>query len=232
MNDTTTTSGPASDRVRLRRGAGRGDYDPTTIRSILDAGLIAHVGVVTDDGPVVVPMAYGHDGTDLFLHGARANAAFAAAIGSEVCVTVTIVDGLILARAPFHNSMRYRSVVVRGRGAEVTDEAARLQALRLVNDRVVETWDTGRAPNPTELRRTLVVSVPLAEASAKVRAGDPADEPDDLDSDHWAGAVPLVQRWGSLEPSADLRDGIAPPSAVDALVGRNPSDGPTSRPVR
>lgn len=222
MIASTRGSSPASDRVRLRRGATLGRYGREDVVEVLDAGLVAHLGVAIDDGAVVIPMAYGHDGESLFLHGAAGNAALRAAVGREACATVTVVDGLLVGRSPFHNSMRYRSAVVRGTVSLVDDEA-RVRALQLISDHVVETWSTGRLPIAAELRRTLVVSIPLTESSAKVRGGDPTDEPGDVETDYWAGAVPLVARWGDLQPASNLRPGIEPPDAVAALAGEEVS---------
>ena len=214
---TTSDQLPPSDRVRLRRGAARGRYDRDVVHAILDDALIAHVGVSTPDGPLVLPMAFGRTDDELYLHGASANGLLRAAIdpaaagGGELCATVTEVDGLVLARTPFHNSMNYRSVVVRGTGRRVDDPDEHLEALRIITDHVVATWDDGRPPSPSELRRTLVIALPLDEASAKVRAGDPIDEPDDLDGPHWAGTVALGREWGPPRPAADLRtDAVAP----------------------
>ena len=134
---------PSTDRVRVRRGAIRAEYDRDAILEVLDAGLIAHVGVVTDDGPIVLPMAYGRDDDWLYLHGSVANAALRAAVGQDICVTVTILDGLVVGRCPFHNSMNYRGVVVRGTARRVDDPDEHMAALRLVSDHVVATWDTG-----------------------------------------------------------------------------------------
>jgi uncharacterized protein len=209
---------PASERVRLRRGVHNAVYDRHAILAILDAAPVAHVGVMTPDGLLVIPMAFGRTDEHLYLHGAVANGALRAAVDNDVCVTVTLVDGLIVARSPFHNSMRYRSVVVRGVARRVTGEE-HVEALRLVVDHVVANWSTGRPPNADELRRTLVVAVPLDEVSAKVREGGPSDEPADLGGPHWAGAVPLRSTWGDPEPSPDLAPGIEPPPAVAALAG-------------
>ena len=145
---------------------------------ILDAGLIAHVGVTTPDGPLVLPMAYGRDEERLYLHGAAANHLLGTGEGEEICVTVTHVDGLVMARTPFHNSMNYRSVVVRGRATRIDGEKRKRYALQLITDHIVANWDTSRPPSQIDLRRTLVLELPLTEASAKVRAGDPIDEPD------------------------------------------------------
>ncbi|HSL57063.1 MAG TPA: pyridoxamine 5'-phosphate oxidase family protein [Acidimicrobiales bacterium] len=210
--------------MRVRRGAHRAAYDRDTIHAVLDAAPLAHVGVVTDEGPVVIPMAFGRDDEVLYLHGAVANAALRAAVDRQVCVTVTVLDGLVVARAPFHNSMNYRSVVVRGVGRKVTG-AEHERALRLVSDHVVATWDTGRATTTEELRRTLVVAVPLDEASAKVRSGGPVDDDEDLAGPHWAGVVPLHARWGAPEAAADLPAGIAVPAAIAALEGCDAATG-------
>jgi uncharacterized protein len=211
---------PASDRVRLRRMAYRGTYDRTAVTDVLDAGMIAHVGVVTDEGPVVMPMAYGRSDDDLYLHGSVANAALRAAIGRDVCVTVTIVDALVVGRTPFHNSMNYRSVVVRGTARLIEEPGELMAALQAVSDHVVPTWETGRPPNPTELRQTLVVAVPLIEVSAKVRSGGPIDDPADLDGPHWAGHVPIRRAWEHPLPSDDLPDGVTVPTGIAALAGR------------
>lgn len=210
---------PPSERVRLRRGAARGDYDRTTVHRILDDALIAHVGVTTPEGPVVLPMAFGRTDELLYLHGATANGLLRAGVDLEMCATVTEVDGLVLARTPFHNSMNYRSVVVRGVGRRVDEPDEHLEALRLITDHVVPTWSDGRPPSATDLRRTLVLALPLDEASAKVRQGDPIDEPDDLDGPHWAGTVAVTRGWGRPTRSGDLVDGPTAPPAVVARFG-------------
>jgi nitroimidazol reductase NimA-like FMN-containing flavoprotein (pyridoxamine 5'-phosphate oxidase superfamily) len=220
------TAEPASERVRVRRGAGRAAYERDSVLAILDAGVVAHVGVVTDDGPIVLPMAYGRTDEWLYLHGSAANAALRAAAGRDVCVTVTLVDGLVVGRSPFHNSMHYRAVVVRGVARRVEDLAEHADALRLISDHVVATWTTGRAPVEREVRKTLVLAVPLVEMSAKVRTGNPADEPEDLDGPHWGGWVPLHAAWGQPVAATDLRDGIDVPAAVAALQGRAVSPSP------
>ncbi len=220
---------PSSDRVRVRRGAIRAEYDRDAILEVLDAGLIAHVGVVTDDGPIVLPMAYGRDDEWLYLHGSVANAALRAAVGQDICVTVTILDGLVVGRCPFHNSMNYRGVVVRGTARRVDDPDEHMTALRLVSDHVVATWDTGRAPSDAEIRKTMVIAVPLVEMSAKIRAGDPVDEPEDLDGPHWAGHVPIRSVWEAPVNSADLPGGVAVPPAIAGLEGRDPAQ--SRRPV-
>jgi len=196
------------------------------VLGILDAGMIAHVGVTTDDGPLVLPMAYGRDDDLLYLHGAAANHLLNTGDGHEVCVTVTHLDGLVMARTPFHNSMNYRSAVVRGRATRILDEQCRLYALKLITDHVVTHWDLVRAPSPSDLRKTMVLELPLAEASAKVRAGDPVDEPDDIAGPWWAGVVPITTRFEAPLASADLTSGAETPPAMAALEGLTPDERP------
>lgn len=213
------THEPASIRTTVRRGAARAVYDPDEIRRVLAAGTIAHVGVGTDDGPIVLPMMYGLRGNELLIHGSVANALMRASRSIDVCVTVTILDGLVVARTPFHNSVNYRSVVVRGTATVVDDPDDRVSCLRVINDHIAPLWDTARPPNETEYRKTLVLSVPLTEASAKIRSGDPIDDDDDLAGPHWAGVVPLHTTWGEPTAAADLSDGVPMPDAVSALSG-------------
>ena len=220
---------PSTERVRVRRGAIRAEYDRAAILEVLDAGLIAHVGVTTDEGPIVLPMAYGRDDEWLYVHGSVANAALRAAVGQDICVTVTIVDGIVIGRSPFHNSMNYRGVVVRGVARRVDDPDEHARALRLVSDHVVATWDAGRPPSDGEVRKTMVVAVPLVEMSAKIRTGDPVDEPEDLDGPHWGGHVPIRSTWEAPVGSADLPAGVTVPAAIAALEGRDPAH--SRRPV-
>ena len=222
-------TGPASERVKVRRSADRGRYQRSDVCRILDAGLIAHVGVDTADGPLVLPMAYGHDGEHLYLHGAVANHLLGEGEGQEVCVTVTCLDGLVVARTPFHNSMNYRSVVVRGRAQRITDDEHKLAALKLVTDHIAEIWDTGRPPSQIDLRKTLVLQLPLTESSAKVRSGDPIDEPDDIAGPWWAGVVPVTTRFETPSVSADLTADPNPPEAVVGMSGCSPEDRPRLR---
>jgi len=205
-----------SPRTTVRRGAARAVYAPADVRAILDAGLIAHVGVQTPDGPLVLPMAYGRDDDTLYLHGAAANHLLGTGSGHEICATVTHVDGLVMARTPFHNSMNYRSVVVRGRATKITDRPAKLRALKIITDHLVENWDLGRPVSDIEERKTLVLRLPLAEASAKIRAGDPIDEPDDVAGPWWAGVIPVETRLGDPVTAADCVGGPPIPAAYTA----------------
>ena len=193
---------------------------------ILDAGLIAHVGVTTAEGPLVLPMAYGRDDDWIYLHGAAANHLLNTGDGHEVCVTVTHLDGLVMARTPFHNSMNYRSVVVRGRARRILDDQRRLYALELITDHAVAHWDLVRPPSQSDLRKTMVLELPLAEASAKVRAGDPVDESDDIAGPWWAGVVPITTRFEAPVASADLAGSREPPAPIAALGGLTPDERP------
>lgn len=210
---------PPSERVTVRRRADRGVYDPATVHAILDEGVVAHVGVATDAGPIVLPMAYGRAGGTMYLHGSAANSMLRAARGTEVCATVTLLDGLVFARTPFHNSMNYRSVVVRGVARPVDDSDEHVAALRCISDHVVANWDEGRTPTANEVRKTMVVALPLTEASAKCRVGDPIDEAEDLDSPYWAGTVDLRQSWGQPVAATDLAPGIVPPAVITDAFG-------------
>ena len=209
-------SGPRTPRTTVRRNAPRAEYDDDALHAILDAGLVAHVGVVTPDGPIVLPMAYGRHGDELYLHGASGNALLAAAAGADVCVTVTIVDGLVFGRSPFKNSMNYRCVVVRGEAREVVDDGEKRAALAVISDHVTDTWETGRAPTDAEVRSTTVLAVPLAELSGKVRTGGPTDTAEDRSGPHWGGHVPMEVRFGDPVPDG----GVDPEAAVPAGVAR------------
>lgn len=191
-----------TDRTTLRRKAERGRFDRVTVEEILDEAFIAHVGVVVDGEPRVLPMTYGRDGDVLYLHGAPANAMLRAATGAEVCVTVTLLDGLVLARSAFHHSMNYRSVVLLGVATKVEDEAAKRRALDVIVDHSVPgRSQVARRPTDVEVRTTLVLRLPIDEGSAKVRTGGPIDDPDDLQLPVWAGVVPL-----RLTPGAPVQD--------------------------
>ena len=213
-----------SSRTKLRRGADRGDYEIDTIRTILDAGLIAHVGVQTPDGPLVLPMAYGRDDEKLYLHGAAANHLLGSGDGHDICVTVTHVDGLVMARTPFHNSMNYRSVVVRGLATKITDPDEKLRALKIITDHVVANWDEGRPVSEIDNKKTLVLEMPLAEASAKIRSGDPIDEPDDMAGPWWSGVIPVETRFGEATAAADFTGSNPMPTQYGALAGKTPDE--------
>jgi nitroimidazol reductase NimA-like FMN-containing flavoprotein (pyridoxamine 5'-phosphate oxidase superfamily) len=212
---TETTPLSSTSRTTLRRHRERGQSDRTALYAVLDAGLICHLGVVADGDPVVLPTAYGRDGDTLYLHGSSANGAFWAADGQRVCVTVTHMDGLVAARSVFSHSVNYRSAVIFGTATVVTDEDERWQALRLITDHLIPgRWAAARQPTGKEMAATAVISLPLTEASVKIRTGMPADEPEDLALDVWAGVLPISVTFG--EPLADpkLREEIPLPAHI------------------
>ncbi len=196
----------------------RGTRERSVVESILDEGLLCHVGVLDGDTPVVSPMAYANAGEALYLHGAPANRVLALlGSGMPACVTVTLLDGLVLARSAFHHSMNFRSVMLFGIGASVEDPAEKMAASTALLEHLARGRSgDARAPTPAELRATLVVRFPIDEGSAKVRTGGPKDEPEDLALSMWAGVIPirLVAEAGVPEPG--LPAGTAtPPYAVE-----------------
>lgn len=209
MSDSAPTQ-----RTRVRRLPERGHYDRATVHAILDEGLVAHVGFLDQGHPVVIPMAYGRDGDTLLLHAATTSrTAKALAAGAECCVTVTLLDGLVLARSAFHNSMNYRSVVLFGRAKAVLGHEKKLAGLRaLVEHLTPGRWDALRPVNANELTATLLLRLPLAEASAKIRTGPPKDDEGDLPFPVWAGVLPLTLETGSPVPDAGLAANLRPPA--------------------
>jgi hypothetical protein len=191
-----------TDRTKVRRLAERGRSDRATVNDVLDEAYIAHVGFIVDGEPRVLPMTYGRDGDVLYLHGAVGNAMLRTSIGAEVCVTVTLLDGLVLARSAFHHSMNYRSVVLLGTATKVEDEAEKRRAFDSIVEHVLPgRMNVARPASDSELRSTLVLRLPIAEGSAKVRTGGPKEDPEDMDLPVWAGVVPL-----RLVPSAPVQD--------------------------
>jgi nitroimidazol reductase NimA-like FMN-containing flavoprotein (pyridoxamine 5'-phosphate oxidase superfamily) len=209
---------PVTPRTRVRRRAQRARYDRATVHAILDEALVCHVGFVSDGQPIVIPTAYARVGEALTLHGSPANQMLRSlADGLPVCVTVTLLDGIVLARSAFHHSMNYRSVVVFGRAHAVLDEAEKLRAMRALVEHVSPgRWDDTRPPSEQELALTLVLALPLERVSAKVRTGPPIDDEPDHALPFWAGVIPL-----QLEPGAPLPDPrLAADSATPAYALR------------
>jgi len=196
-----------TERTKVRRLPGRGAYDRETIDAILDEALICHVGFVVDGQPFVIPTIHWRDGDTLYVHGSAASRMLRTLRGGvDACVTVTLLDGLVLARSAFHHSMNYRSVVVFGKAREVSDREQKIRALqRLVEHITPERAAAVRPPNESELRQTLVLALPLAEASAKIRTGPPVDDEGDYALPVWAGVIPL-----KLERGEAIRDSARP----------------------
>jgi uncharacterized protein len=207
---------PITERNRIRRVPKRGHYDKDTIYRILDEGLVCHVGLVEDRQPVVIPMNYARRGDTVILHGAPASRLLKyVQAGHPVCVTVTLLDGLVLARSVYHHSMNYRSAVVFGRGRVIEEEQEKLAALEVLTEHIVPgRWQDARRPNRQELDATTVVSITIESASAKVRTGPPVDDEADYELPVWAGVLPIQQQ--ALMPVNDprLRTDIPVPPSV------------------
>lgn len=204
------------DSVRVRRVEDRARYDTASVHGIVDAALVAHVGTVRDGQPVVIPMYCVRDEHTLLLHGAPAAGALRRAqVGLDVCVTITLLDGLVLARSAFHHSMNYRSVVVLGTAEALVEEADKARALDLFVERLTPGRQGAlRATTPKEIRGTDVLRLPLDRASAKVRTGGPKDDEEDYALDVWAGVIPIRTTYGA--PAADPR--LAPEVGLPDVV--------------
>lgn len=211
-----------TERTRLRRKPERGRYDRATIEAILDEGLVCHVGFAVDSQPYVIPTTYGRIADRLYLHGSAASRMLRTlGAGVPVCVTVTLLDGLVLARSARRHSMNYRSVVVLGVASPVDDRAERLRALEtIVNHAVPGRWREVRPPTDRELRETAVLRVSLNEASAKIRSGPPLDDLEDVARTCWAGVLPLQVAALPPVPAPGLAAETQPPPAL-ASNGRD-----------
>ncbi|MEM7135949.1 MAG: pyridoxamine 5'-phosphate oxidase family protein [Myxococcota bacterium] len=204
---------PIDQRNRLRRRSQRGRYDHATVNAIFDEARICHVAFQVDGQPIALPTIHARIGSRLYMHGSMANRMLGALVsGGPVSATATLVDGLVLARSAFHHSMNYRSAVAFGRARNVDDPAEKLLAFEALVERLMPgRWNDSRPPNVEEIATTRVVCMPIDQASAKVRTGDPVDDASDHTLDHWAGVVPLTTVPGSPVPAEDLRPGIVPP---------------------
>ena len=206
-------------RTRVRRMPKRGSHDAATINSILDAGFLAHVGFVVNHQPFVIPTLYGRDDGKLYLHGSAASRMLSQLeSGIPACVTVTLVDGLVLARSAFHHSMNYRSVVAFGTARKIADPAQKTRALHIIADHLIAgRWNDVRGPSAKELKATSVLEFAIEEASAKIRTGPPADDEDDYALPIWAGILPL--QLEAKPPIADSRlvNGVEPPDYIQSF---------------
>ena len=204
-------------RTEVRRLPERAEYDIATIYAVLDEALICHIGFVAEDGyPVVIPTIHARLGATLYLHGSPASRMLRTVkTGADVCVTVTLVDGLVLARSVFHHSMNYRSVVVFGRPHEVTDPDEKMRALEVITEQVAHgRWADARHPNETEFKGTTVLALEIEEASAKLRTGPPGDDEEDYELPIWAGVIPVTTTFGPSVDDPALADGIDQPGYV------------------
>lgn len=206
-------------RTTVRRKPGRGAYDRETIEAILDEGFLCNVAVVVDGRPLVLPTAYARDGEWLYLHGARNNALLRAVLHGEACVSVTLLDGLVLARSVLHHSMNYRSVVLFGQGEEIVEREEKFAAMRSIVEQIIPgRWEDARLPTDAEVEATLVIRVPIDECSAKVRTGPPIDDDADMQLPVWAGVLPTRPAWLEPVPDPQMPAGVAVPDYVTKLI--------------
>jgi nitroimidazol reductase NimA-like FMN-containing flavoprotein (pyridoxamine 5'-phosphate oxidase superfamily) len=211
-----TTNNTRTERTKVKRLPARGAYDRETIYSILDEGFICHVGFSVDGQPYVIPTGYARIGDDLYIHGSAASRMLRnLSKGVDICVTVTLVDGLVLARSAFHHSINYRSVVILGKAELVEDREEKDKVLEAFTEHVIPgRWADIRWPNELEMKATSVLKLPIEEASAKIRTGGPKDDDEDYDMNVWAGVLPLSVRTGEPIPDDVLREGLDVPDHV------------------
>lgn len=219
-HDRSDTAGPpASERVRLRRKRERGSHDRAVVDAILDQALIAHIGIVDEHGqPFVIPTLHARSGDVVYLHGSPAGRTLRAlADGAPACLTVSLIDGLVLARSAMHHSANYRSVMLLGEARSIERPAEKLAALEAIIEHIVPgRWADVREPNQKELKATSVLAFGINEASAKVRSGPPLDDEQDYALPAWAGVIPLASAAGIPEPDPRLQAGIELPDYVSA----------------
>lgn len=219
MSDRSTDLQPPSEDLRIRRSAARAGYDRETVHEIVDAALIAHVGTVRDGKPVVIPMLAVRDGDWLLLHGAHAAGTVKRGRGQQVCVEMTLLDGLVMARSAFHHSLNYRSVVVLGEAETISDEVERERALEVFMESLAPGRQTQLRPTTTvELRQTAVMRISLELASTKVRTGPPVDEEEDYDWPVWAGVLPVTTHIGQPQADPRLSTDVAAPAHIRDLA--------------
>jgi len=209
-------SGAPTDRTQVKRLPERGRYDRETIDAILDEALICHLAWIQDGSPRIIPTIHARDGDTLYIHGSQASRTLRAARdGAEVCVEVTLLDALVLARSAFHSSMNYRCAIVYGRAREISDRDEKWHAQKVLVDHVVHGRSKHvRMPNERELKQTMILAISLDEASAKVRTGPSKEDEEDYDLPIWAGVLPLRFETGEPEPDPRLLDGLTPPENV------------------
>ena len=207
--------GPRTERVRTRRMHQRGAYDRATIDAILDAQPLAHVGYLLDGAPLVTPTLQWREGDHVYWHGSSASRMLERCDGAEVCVTVTLMDGMVMARSAYNHSVNYRSVMLLGRARIVDDREEKRARLRaMVEHMFPGRWERLRAMTEQEFKATTVLSLPIDEVSAKIRKGPPGDDEADLDIDVWAGVIPLRVQAGEPEPDPRGRQGVPVPDHI------------------
>ncbi len=217
-----TDSYPIDQRNKLRQLAKKADYDRRTVHEILDAGIMVHAAFMQDGRPIVVPMIYGRDGETLFLHGARkARVIKLLKETDSVCMNVTLLDGIVLARSTFNSSMNYRSVTVFGKPELIEGNEQKLQAMKIISENTMPgRWDELRESHEREIKMTGVIAVKIESASAKISSAVPDDDEEDYKIPIWAGVLPLTTRLGTLQSDDRVLAGIEPSAAVQAMQNR------------
>ena len=214
MSDAT----PPSDKTRLRRAHQRGRYDRASIDAIVDATFFCHVGYLRDGAPAVTPTMHWREGDHVYWHGSSASSALRLQKSAPVCLTVTLIDGLVMARSAFHHSVNYRSVMLYGEAQFVDDPDLKVEKLRAMVERIAPgRWETLRPINDQEVKATTVLSIPIDEASAKIRDGGPVDDDEDYALPIWAGVVPLRTVLDPAEDDPRNLDGVGQPAHLDAI---------------
>ncbi len=205
-----------SHRSKINRLPSRGYYDKETINQIIDEALYCHVSFVHNNQPYIIPTIHARMGDRILLHGAKGSRMLKhIAEGNEVCVAITLMDGLVLARSVFHHSMNYRSVVLFGKGKLLENKEKKLEALKTITEHLIPgRWEDARKPNEKELNATTVVSIDIDEASAKIRTGPPKDDEEDYNLSVWAGLIPISQKFDSPENDPKLNEDIALPNYI------------------
>ena len=213
---------PKSDKSRVRRIPKRGQYDEATIYEILDSDCVCNVGFNYNGYPVIIPTIYGRSGNKLYLHGATTSRMLETlSKGENLCISVTHVNGIVLARSLFHSSMNYKSVVIFGSGKLLPD-SEKMDALKIVSDQIIPgRWEEARLPSQKELKATNLIEIEILEASAKIREGHPGDDKVDYDLDIWAGVIPLTKHIGEPIPDPLLKPNISLPDSAKSYVNSN-----------
>ena len=203
---------PISNRNRVKRISNNSDYSKETVHAIIDEALFCHLGIIHDGKPVVIPTIHARMGDQIVFHGSNASRLLKISNNNEICVTITLLDGLVMARSLFNSSMNYRSAVIFGKGEIIKDHVERMAAFKSITDHIAPgRWDDARQPNNSELKQTSVVRMPIDEASAKISMGPPDDEDEDYALDYWAGVIPINQTYGEPESDPILQEGITIP---------------------
>jgi uncharacterized protein len=222
LNAATGGSEAQSERSRIKRNPNRAAYDRETVNAILDAGYMCHVGFETDHGIVVIPTLYVRDGDSVILHGSTgAGMTRAVRAGNPLTIEVTHIDGIVAARSHFHHSINYRSAVVFGESKEITDVVEKLRGMELLVEHITPgRWEEARKPNDSEFVQTSVIRMKIEEASAKIRAEGPGEEPEDLKLDYWGGVIPVRTVLGTPEPDAVNEPNIGVPQSIRASIAK------------